>query len=72
MTHQTDTRPTPAVAEPRGSVLTDVRNVWWRETLTVLRDPFSLILTYANLTPLAFHACQSTLPWYLATSMPFV
>ena len=36
MTHPTDTpaRPTSAAAEPRGSMLTDVRNVWWRETLT--------------------------------------
>ena len=38
--NQTDTpaQPIAPVAEPRTSILTDVRNVWWRETLTVLRD----------------------------------
>ena len=54
--HPTDTptRPAPAVAEPRSSILTDVRNVWWRETLTVLRDPFSLIFSLGQ--PLVFLA----------------
>lgn len=33
-------------------VLTDVRNVWWRETLTIVRDPFSLI--FSLLQPLVF------------------
>jgi ABC-2 type transport system permease protein len=56
MTNPTDTpaRPAPAAAEPRGSVLTDVRNVWWRETLTALRDPFSLIFSLDQ--PLVFLA----------------
>ena len=55
-THPTDTpaRATAAVAEPRSSILTDVRNVWWRETLTILRDPFSLIFSLGQ--PLVFLA----------------
>ena len=32
----------------------DVRNVWWRETLTVLRDPFSLV--FSLIQPLVFLA----------------
>lgn len=56
MTHSTYTaaKPAPAVAEPRSSVLADVRNVWWRETLTVLRDPFSLVFSLGQ--PLVFLA----------------
>jgi len=36
----------------RTSVVTDVGNVWWRETLTIVRDPFSLI--FSLLQPLVF------------------
>ncbi len=36
----------------RAGVLTDVANVWWRETLTIVRDPFSLI--FSLLQPLVF------------------
>ncbi|BBG04551.1 MULTISPECIES: ABC transporter permease [Pseudonocardia] len=40
-------------AGPRATgVLTDVGNVWWRETLTIVRDPFSLI--FSMLQPLVF------------------
>ncbi|MEU7814235.1 ABC transporter permease [Pseudonocardia sp. NPDC049154] len=39
-------------APPRTSVLTDVGHVWWRETLTIVRDPFSLI--FSLLQPLVF------------------
>ena len=45
----------PTVAPPgplRGSVLTDIGSVWLRETLTILRDPFSLI--FSLLQPLIF------------------
>ncbi len=38
---------------PAGTgVLTDIGNVWWRETLTIVRDPFSLI--FSLLQPLVF------------------
>ncbi|GAY11812.1 ABC transporter permease [Pseudonocardia sp. N23] len=40
--------PTPV----RTDVVTDVGHVWWRETLTILRDPFSLI--FSLLQPLVF------------------
>lgn len=50
----TPTRPAPAVAQQRTSILTDVHHVWWRETLTVLRDPFSLIFSLGQ--PLVFLA----------------
>jgi ABC-2 type transport system permease protein len=36
----------------RAGVLTDVACVWWRETLTIVRDPFSLI--FSLLQPLVF------------------
>jgi len=39
-------------APPRTSVVTDVGHVWWRETLTIVRDPFSLI--FSLLQPLVF------------------
>ncbi|WP_181783291.1 ABC transporter permease [Pseudonocardia pini] len=39
-------------APPRTSVLTDVGHVWWRETLTIVRDPFSLIFSLVQ--PLVF------------------
>ncbi|RTL64524.1 MAG: ABC transporter permease [Pseudonocardiaceae bacterium] len=42
------TLPAPA----RTNVVTDVGHVWWRETLTILRDPFSLI--FSLLQPLVF------------------
>ena len=29
-----------AIAPPRTTVFTDVGHVWWRETLTIVRDPF--------------------------------
>lgn len=35
-------------------LLTDIKNVWWRESLTVIRDPFSLIFSLAQ--PLIFLA----------------
>lgn len=42
-----------SIAAPRSTgVLTDIRNVWWRETLTIVRDPFSLI--FSLLQPLVF------------------
>ncbi len=44
----------PAVRTSPTTVLADIRNVWWRETLTVLRDPFSLI--FSLLQPLVFLA----------------
>jgi ABC-2 type transport system permease protein len=53
MTRTTDT-PALAVAQPHSSIVADVRNVWWRETLTVLRDPFSLIFSLGQ--PLVFLA----------------
>jgi ABC-2 type transport system permease protein len=34
------------------AIAVDVRNVWWRETLTIVRDPFSLI--FSLLQPLVF------------------
>ncbi|SDE90229.1 ABC transporter permease [Pseudonocardia oroxyli] len=34
------------------AIALDVRNVWWRETLTIVRDPFSLI--FSLLQPLVF------------------
>jgi ABC-2 type transport system permease protein len=34
------------------AVALDVRNVWWRETLTIVRDPFSLIFSLVQ--PLVF------------------
>ncbi|SFN90437.1 ABC-2 type transport system permease protein [Pseudonocardia ammonioxydans] len=41
------------VLAPRSTgVLTDIRNVWWRETLTIVRDPFSLIFSLVQ--PLVF------------------
>lgn len=41
------------VLTPRSTgVLTDIRNVWWRETLTIVRDPFSLIFSLVQ--PLVF------------------
>ena len=41
------------VLPPRSTgVLTDIRNVWWRETLTIVRDPFSLIFSLVQ--PLVF------------------
>ncbi|MEV1291245.1 ABC transporter permease [Pseudonocardia sp. NPDC049635] len=44
---------TVATAGPRSTgVLTDIGNVWWRETLTIVRDPFSLI--FSLLQPLVF------------------
>lgn len=51
-----DTAPVspPAVRTSPTTVLADIRNVWWRETLTVLRDPFSLI--FSLLQPLVFLA----------------
>lgn len=36
----------------RAGVLSDVGNVWWRETLTIVRDPFSLI--FSLIQPLVF------------------
>jgi ABC-2 type transport system permease protein len=39
-------------ASVRTSVLTDIGHVWWRETLTIVRDPFSLI--FSLLQPLVF------------------
>ncbi|ODT95555.1 MAG: ABC transporter permease [Pseudonocardia sp. SCN 72-86] len=42
------TLPAPA----RATAVTDVGHVWWRETLTILRDPFSLI--FSLLQPLVF------------------
>ncbi|TCK20402.1 ABC transporter permease [Pseudonocardia endophytica] len=36
----------------RAGVLADVGNVWWRETLTIVRDPFSLIFSLVQ--PLVF------------------
>jgi ABC-2 type transport system permease protein len=39
-------------APPRTGVLTDVGHVWWRETLTIVRDPFSLIFSLVQ--PLVF------------------
>ena len=42
----------PVEAGTPATLLADVRNVWWRETLTVLRDPFSLI--FSLLQPLVF------------------
>lgn len=44
----------PAARTSPTSVAADIRNVWWRETLTVLRDPFSLI--FSLLQPLVFLA----------------
>lgn len=41
-----------AVTVPRRSVLGDVAAVWRRETLTILRDPFSLI--FSLIQPLVF------------------
>lgn len=41
-----------APAEPRSGMLTDIRSVWWRETLTIVRDPFSLIFSLVQ--PLVF------------------
>lgn len=44
---------TVAPTVPRGAgVLTDIGNVWWRETLTIVRDPFSLIFSLVQ--PLVF------------------
>ncbi|MFP5019876.1 ABC transporter permease [Pseudonocardia phyllosphaerae] len=34
------------------AVLGDVRNVWWRETLTIVRDPFSMV--FSLIQPLVF------------------
>jgi ABC-2 type transport system permease protein len=34
------------------AIALDVRNVWWRETLTIVRDPFSLIFSLVQ--PLVF------------------
>ncbi|MEU6699117.1 ABC transporter permease [Pseudonocardia sp. NPDC046786] len=43
----------PATTGPRATgALTDIGNVWWRETLTIVRDPFSLI--FSLLQPLVF------------------
>ncbi|GAA2887777.1 ABC transporter permease [Pseudonocardia halophobica] len=39
-------------APPRTGLLADVGHVWWRETLTIVRDPFSLI--FSLLQPLVF------------------
>ena len=36
----------------RAGVLADVGNVWWRETLTIVRDPFSLVFSLVQ--PLVF------------------
>jgi len=41
-----------AIAPPRTTVFTDVGHVWWRETLTIVRDPFSLIFSLVQ--PLVF------------------
>lgn len=42
----------PAMLPRHTSVLTDIGNVWWRETLTIVRDPFSLV--FSLLQPLVF------------------
>lgn len=42
----------PALSVPRRSVVGDVLSVWQRETLTILRDPFSLIFSLVQ--PLVF------------------
>jgi len=34
------------------AIALDVRNVWWRETLTIVRDPFSLVFSLVQ--PLVF------------------
>ena len=56
MTTQTGVLPgttgTPAQAPARRSFLSDVAAVWWRETLTIVRDPFSLIFSLVQ--PLVF------------------
>lgn len=47
--------PSPTAAPPaprRGGVLTDIGSVWRRETLTIVRDPFSLV--FSLLQPLIF------------------
>lgn len=44
--------PGTSTAPRTTGVLTDIRNVWWRETLTIVRDPFSLI--FSLLQPLVF------------------
>jgi ABC-2 type transport system permease protein len=43
--------PAPAAA-PLNKIAGDVKNVWWRETLTIVRDPFSLIFSLVQ--PLVF------------------
>ncbi|MCW0214002.1 MAG: ABC transporter permease, partial [Pseudonocardia sp.] len=43
--------PAPPVTAPSG-IVSDIRNVWWRETLTIVRDPFSLIFSLVQ--PLVF------------------
>ena len=53
MTRTVDT-PAPSISPSTTSIVADVRTVWWRETLTVLRDPFSLI--FSLLQPLVFLA----------------
>lgn len=42
----------PTVVPRATGLLTDVGNVWWRETLTIVRDPFSLIFSLVQ--PLVF------------------
>jgi ABC-2 type transport system permease protein len=49
-TPTTTAAPTTAAAPP--GLLADIGHVWWRETLTVVRDPFSLI--FSLLQPLVF------------------
>ena len=50
----TTTATTLAGTVRRASTVHDIKLVWWRETLTILRDPFSLI--FSLLQPLVFLA----------------